>query len=206
MYTLGQKDLSFGTWYPDVKETRVAKYKVSFFVFLHKIEMCPFFCFQFQGVDYFTWADRQGVDHPLVPTNLSCNLKSPAWMSNQGEVTNISQLPITNIKYGPLRFELESVKVVVGPIVCQPSENAFSIREQILANQIEELKTFDTVIEKTTESQIEELKDFDKVIKDENENLKKNVTRNLNVVTEEIEVLKDFTKVIIVLHGASRGF
>ena len=117
-------------------------------------------------------------------------------MSNQGEVTNISQLPITNIKYGPLRFELESVKVVVGPIVCQPSDNALSIREQILANQIEELKTLDTVIEKTTESQIEELKDFDKVIKDENENLKTDITRNLNVVTEEIEVLKDFTKVI----------
>jgi len=151
---------------------------------------------QFQGVDYFTWADRQGVDHPLVPTNSSCNLKSPAWMSNQGKVTNISQLPITNIKYGPLRFELESVKVVVGPIVCQPSENALSIREQIFANQIEELKTFDTVIEKRTESQIGELKDFDKVITNENENLKTNITRNLNVVTEQIEELKDFTKVI----------
>ena len=90
-------------------------------------------------------------------------------MSNQGEVTNISQLPITNIKYGPLRFELESVKVVVGPIVCQPSENALSIREQILANQIEELK------------------DFTKVIENENKNLKTIITENFEIVTNQIQ-------------------
>ena len=80
---------------------------------LSQFVFCLFF--QFQDVDYFTWADRQGVDHPLVPTNSSCNLKSPVWMSNKGEVTDISQLPIKNIKYGPLQFQLEQVKVVIGP-------------------------------------------------------------------------------------------
>ena len=52
-------------------------------------------------------------------------------MSNKGEVTDITQLPIKNIKYGPLQFELEQVKVIIGPIVCQPSENNFSIKEQM---------------------------------------------------------------------------
>ena len=63
-------------------------------------------------------------------------------MSNKGEVTDISKLPIKTIKYGPIRFELEKVKVVIGPIVCQPLENAFSIREKMVTNQIEELTEF----------------------------------------------------------------
>ena len=68
------------------------------------------FFFQFQGVDYFTWSDRHGVEHPLIPTNSSCNSKSPVWMSNKGEVTDIDQLPIKTISYGPLSFEQEQVK------------------------------------------------------------------------------------------------
>ena len=107
---------------------------------------------QFQDVDHFTWTDRQGLDHPLVPANASCNLKYPAWMSNKGEVTDITQLPITQIAYGPLRFELEKVKVVIGPIICQPSEKALSIREQMFENQIEELQDFDRVIENKNEN------------------------------------------------------
>ena len=157
--------------------------------------------FQFGDVDYFTWSDRQGEDHPLLPTNSSCNLKSPVWMSNKEEVTDITQLPIKNIKYGPLKFELEQVKVIIGPIVCQPSENNFSIKEQMLKNQIEELKNFDKVIKNKTgnlrtiitenfeivTNQTEELRDIDRVIKDENENLKTNIAKNLKVEVENIQ-------------------
>ena len=95
--------------------------------------------FQFQDEDYFMWADRQGIEHPLVPINSSCNLKNPSWESNQGQVNDINQLPITNIKYGPMQFESAKVKIVVGPIVCQPSENALLIREQMVADHIEAL-------------------------------------------------------------------
>ena len=41
-------------------------------------------------MDFFTWTDRQGVEHPLVPTNSSCDLKNPAWESNQGEVNDMN--------------------------------------------------------------------------------------------------------------------
>ena len=141
-------------------------------------------------------------------------------MSNKEEVTDITQLPIKNIKYGPLQFELEQVKVIIGPIVCQPSENNFSIKEQMVKNQIEELKNFDGVIENKTEilkakmtenfefilNQTEDLKDFDKVIRNEtedlttivtenSENIKKNalksVTENLKTkITENSEKIK----------------
>ena len=134
------------------------------------------FFFQFQDVDYFTWSDRQGEDHPLVPTNSSCNLKSPVWMSNKEEVTDITQLPIKNIKYGPLQFELEQVKVVIGSIVCQPSGNNFSIKEQMVKNQIEELKNFDGVIENKTEI------------------LKAKMTENFEFIINQTEDLKDFDK------------
>ena len=98
-----------------------------------------FLFFQFQDVDYFMWADRQGIEHPLVPINSSCNLKNPSWESNQGQVNDINQLPITNIKYGPMQFESAKVKIVVSPIVCQPSENALLIREQMVADHLEAL-------------------------------------------------------------------
>ena len=165
--------------------------------FLKKWNISSYFhFFQFQDVDYFMWADRQGVEHSLVPTNSSCDLKNPAWESNQGEVNDINQLPITNIKYGPMGFELAKVKIVVGPIVCQPSKNALLIRDQIVAGQIEELEDFDRVIENKTENlktkvnenfeivtnQTEELKNFDSVIKDENENLKTNIIKNFEIV------------------------
>ena len=42
-----------------------------------------------------------------------------------------------------MQFELAKVKIAVGPIVCQPSQNALLIREQMVADQIEGLKTFD---------------------------------------------------------------
>ena len=83
-------------------------------------------------MDYFTWADRQGMEHPLVTTSSTCNSKSPTWMTNKGEVTDISQLPITNIKYGPLKFQEEKINITLGPIVCHPSENTLSIREQMV--------------------------------------------------------------------------
>ena len=111
-----------------------------------------FYFFQFEDQDYFTWADRQGIEHPLIPTKSSCNLKNPAWESDQGEVNDIKQLPITNIKYGPMGFELAKVEIIVGPIVCQPSENALLFREQIVADQIEALKTIDRVFENKTET------------------------------------------------------
>ena len=95
--------------------------------------------FQLQGVDYFIWEDREGIGHPLVPSNSSCNLKNPAWESNRGEVNDIKQLPITKIKYGPMQYELAKVKIDVGPIVCQPSENALLVREQMVADHIEAL-------------------------------------------------------------------
>ena len=127
-----------------------------------------------------------------MPTNSTCDLKNPAWESNQGEINDKNQLPITNIKYGPMGYELAKVKIVVGPIVCQPSENTLLIREQMVADHIEKLKDFDRVIENETENlktkvnenfeivtnQTEVLKDFDRVIKDENENLKTNITKN----------------------------
>ena len=66
-------------------------------------------------------------------------MKNPVWESNHGEVNDINQLPITKIKYGPMQFELAKVKIVVGPIVCQPSKNALLIREQMVTDHIEAL-------------------------------------------------------------------
>ena len=38
-----------------------------------------------------------------------------------------------------MQYELAKVKIAVGPIVCQPSENALLIREQMVADHIEAL-------------------------------------------------------------------
>ena len=136
------------------------------------------------------------MEHPLVTTSSTCNSKSPTWMSNRGEVTDISQLPITNIKYGPLKFQQEKVNITLGPIVCRPSENTLSIREQMVANQIEGVIRNETVDLKTkvtenlekihnlekNESESEALKNLGSILKNETENLSTIITENTNKI------------------------
>ena len=71
--------------------------------------------------DYLSWRDRHGNYHPVQ--NLgdnNCNWKKPMWEKDVGAIQDLSLLPITGIKYGPLIFDIEQANVTVGPLNCQP--------------------------------------------------------------------------------------
>ena len=105
-------------------------------------------------------------------------------MSNKGEVTDIGQLPITSISYGPLSFEQEQVKVVVGPLVCQPSENGFSVRELIHIQILQSLKS----IAKTLTQKVTQVKlDFETELVEVKETLQENNGLLGNLTTKMTE-------------------
>ena len=70
-----------------------------------------------QGAELFSWIDAEGSDHFLPGTN--CNGNEPTWLMDSIEITNVDVLPVLGIKYGPLLYEEEAAKVIIGPIKCQ---------------------------------------------------------------------------------------
>ena len=70
-----------------------------------------------QGAELFSYQDAQGNDHFLPGSN--CNGNEPTWLMDSIKISDVGVLPVLGIKYGPLLYEEEAAKVIIGPIKCQ---------------------------------------------------------------------------------------
>ena len=70
-----------------------------------------------QGGKLFSYQDTEGRDHFLTGSN--CNRNDPTWLMDSIEISDIGVLPVLGVKYGPLLYEEEGAKVIIGPIKCQ---------------------------------------------------------------------------------------
>ena len=91
-----------------------------------------------QGAELFSWIDAEGSDHFLPGTN--CNGNEPTWLMDSVEISDVGVLPVLGIKYGPLLYEEEASKVIIGPIKCQaPTLNSW--QEFTMEGQFNNFKT-----------------------------------------------------------------
>ena len=70
-----------------------------------------------QGGKLFSYQDTEGRDHFLTGSN--CNRNDPTWLMDSIEISDVGVLPVVGVKYGPLLYEEEGAKVIIGPIKCQ---------------------------------------------------------------------------------------
>ena len=70
-----------------------------------------------QGGKLFSYQDTEGRDHFLTGSN--CNRNDPTWLMDSIEISDVGVLPVVGFKYGPLLYEEEGAKVIIGPIKCQ---------------------------------------------------------------------------------------
>ena len=90
------------------------------------------------GAELFSWIDAEGSDHFLPGTN--CNGNEPTWLMDSIQISDGGVLPVLGIKYGPLLYEEEAAKVIIGPIKCQaPSLNSW--QEYTMEGQFNNFKT-----------------------------------------------------------------
>ena len=95
------------------------------------------FIFQFYGKHYFTWEDRFATEHNLSIENSNCDFKSSILRSDYVQISDKSILPVTKVYYGPLEFEMDKMKIVVGSLVCQPDPD----KQNGIEDRIEKLDT-----------------------------------------------------------------
>ena len=69
-------------------------------------------------VEHFKWTDANGNQHALVGG--TCNTPIPAWKNQTTRIYDKDILPVQKISYGPLIHEGQSLKVIIGPVVCEP--------------------------------------------------------------------------------------
>ena len=50
----------------------------------------------------------------------NCDYKSSVLRTDYEQITNKSVLPVTKVYYGPMEFEIDQMKIVVGSLICQP--------------------------------------------------------------------------------------
>ena len=72
---------------------------------------------------YLSWRDRHGSYHPLPQLGSgNCNWKRARWQEDSGFIEDMSLLPITGIRYGPLDgYYQEEINITVGALKCYPS-------------------------------------------------------------------------------------
>ena len=103
-----------------------------------KIHLSFFLLQSRQGAELFSWIDAEGSDHFLPGTN--CNGNEPTWLMDSVEISDVGVLPVLGIKYGPLLYEEEASKVIIGPIKCQaPTLNSW--QEFTMEGQFNNFKT-----------------------------------------------------------------
>ena len=80
----------------------------------------------------FSWIDRIGNEKTIIPEESDCNKKSSVLKSDHVQITDKSVLPVMKIYYGPLEYEMDQMKIVVGSLVCQPDpEKYFTIEDHV---------------------------------------------------------------------------
>ena len=80
----------------------------------------------------FVWLDRIGNEKTIIPEESNCNQKSSVLKSDHVQITDKSALPVMKIYYGPLEYEMDQMKIVVGSLVCQPDpEKHYTIEDHV---------------------------------------------------------------------------
>ena len=80
----------------------------------------------------FIWLDRIGNEKTIIPEESNCNRKSSVLKSDHVQITDKSALPVMKIYYGPLEYEMDQMKIVVGNLICQPDpEKHYTIEDHI---------------------------------------------------------------------------
>ena len=117
----------------------------------------------------FSWLDRIGNEKTIIPEESNCNQKSSVLKSDHVQITDKSALPVMKIYYGPLEYEIDLMRIVVGSLVCQPDpEKHYTIEDHI--NEL------DVAVENIATAQNDTLDAMD------------NHSEQINDLTEKLEV------------------
>jgi len=121
----------------------------------------------FQNENRMTWIDRHGSEHSLtVLGSNNCDERKPFLVTDTDEMIDKEKLPILGITYGPLTHEAEKMTVSIGPLVCEPDNDAqeYNIEDQLQELQIQindtiaKIDIFDEKLTKLNESKAEKEK------------------------------------------------
>ena len=100
--------------------------------------------FQLFGNHYFIWVDRFGNEHNLSEDIRNCDYKSSVLRSDHVQIIDKNILPVSKVYYGPMEFEMDQMKIVVGSLVCQPDpEKQNGIEDRIENIELQNNRTQD---------------------------------------------------------------
>ena len=73
------------------------------------------------GEFYLQWMDRHGSYHNVTSLGENnCNRNWPKLLSDSAVLDDRTLLPVTGVRYGPMRFQLQKAKISVSKLQCQP--------------------------------------------------------------------------------------
>jgi len=98
-------------------------------------------CFS-SPIKLLQWKDRFGDYHAVPNLNgTTCDSKDPTWLVNSGIVEDKTLLPISGVRFGPHKYEIQKAKITIGPLQCQQDDNEpFDIEKEIKTLQIDVTK------------------------------------------------------------------
>ena len=89
----------------------------------------------------FSWTDITGNEYVKGTLGSgNCNYQLPQWEEDYETITDMSQLPVMKVNYGPLMFKNQEAFIAVGPLHCNPKlnlENTDTNRISILQSECE---------------------------------------------------------------------
>jgi len=95
----------------------------------------------FEEVSYLQWRDSNG-NYNNFSSGENCDKNGPQMMSDTFKLTDRTLLPVTAVRYGPLRFELQQAKIFVSKLKCDPYDDpAIGDRLDDIDSKLEKLKT-----------------------------------------------------------------
>merc|ERR1712200_178732 len=76
---------------------------------------------RYKHENYLQWRDRHGSYHNFPSTmGKNCNRNQPTMTNDTIVMNDQSLLPITGVRYGPIRFDQQIAKVSISPLQCEP--------------------------------------------------------------------------------------
>jgi len=87
--------------------------------------LAPIVFFTSEGSEnYLQWRDRNGNYHNFTTMGNNCNRNWPVMTQDSIELTDPSLLPVTGIRYGPMRFEQQQAKILISKLSCSAYEDS----------------------------------------------------------------------------------
>lgn len=115
------------------------------------------------------WQDRLGEYHDVPNLNdTSCDVKDPVWLINSGTIEDRSLLPISGVRFGPHKHEIQKAKITIGSLQCkQEDEEPFNVKDEMKR------------LEENVDGRILGLEQIDEKINRTVQTLKQDVTSNV---------------------------